>query len=214
MVGTLLPCWTGHFESQMLAVLINGETQAAGHNLRGYPGELRRGAYVSYPQPAFPGVLGRFLAILGFEYPSLGQRPQGRRLCEQPRGDLPHLSQTALAKLDPAQRTLGPRPPKVKAPRVGTFGDLRGLDLRAGPGVWPLREGSLFLCDLGWWLPGLCAGCWSYRLVGRIWGLMRSCVYVPIGGAHRTQPRPTSNLWASCGLPASDGLLSKSPHSE
>lgn len=168
MVRTLLPCWTGHFESQMLAVLINGETQAAGHNLQGCPGGLRRGVYVSYPQPAFPGVLGGggFLAILGFEYPSLGQRPQGRRLCGQPRGDLPHSSQIALAKLGPAQRTLGSRPPKVKAPRVGTFSDLRGLDLRAGPGVWPSREGPLSLCDLGWWLPGLCTGYWSYHFVG------------------------------------------------
>lgn len=162
----------------------------------------------------FPSSWGGFLAILGFEYPSLGQRPHGRRLRGQPRGDLPHSSQIALAKLNPAQRTLGSCPPEVKAPRVGTFGDLRGLDLRAGPGVWPSREGPLFLCDLGWCLPGLCAGCSSYHLVGRMWGLMRSCVYMPIGGAHRTQPRPTSNPWASCGLPASDGLLSRSPHSE
>lgn len=157
---------------------------------------------------------GGFLAILGFEYPSLGQRPQGRRLCGQPHGDLPHSSQIALAKLGPAQRTLGSRPPKVKAPRVGTFSDLRGLDLRAGPGVWPSREGPLSLCDLGWWLPGLRTGYWSYHFVGGTRGLMRSCLYVTIGGAHHPQPRSPSNLWASCGFPSSDGLLSRAPHSE
>lgn len=48
---------------------------------------------------------------------SAGQRPHDRRLRGQPRGDLPHSSQIALARLNPTE-TLVPVHPKVRPPEL------------------------------------------------------------------------------------------------